>query len=300
MKKTLPVALLALAITTAVALPARGANPAPSGPVGVGNGAFHAQCAYSHSLKDDPIVFPNGPGASHLHDFFGSTSTDAMSTNESIQLSATSCVRYASSSPYADQSAYWVPSLYVADTLVDPIETGVYYKTGIRHMQSIKPYPKGFRMIAGTSSGAPQMHFSGERIWAYLCPGGVLQAQTSTTAPTCKTNEINVSIRFPDCWDGFSLDSSDHKKHAAYSRKAIGATVRTCPPTHPVATPWLEMITRYPTSGGPTLKLSSGAINTAHADFMNGWDQAKQVALVKNCLNVDKYCGGADEPVPGH
>ena len=219
MKKTLPAALLAFALATVVALPASGADPAPTGPVGVGNGAFHAQCAYSHSLKDDPIVFPNGPGASHLHDFFGSVSTDAMSTNQSIQTSSTSCIRYASANKFADKSAYWVPSVLVGGTVVDPIETGVYYKTGIRHMQSIKPYPAGFRMIAGTSSGAPSIHFSGERIWAYLCPGGVLTAQTSTSAPTCKTSEINISIRFPDCWDGFSLDSSDHKSHAAYSRK---------------------------------------------------------------------------------
>ena len=157
MKKTLPVALLALALATAVALPASGANPAPTGPVGVGIGAFHAQCSFSHSLKDDPIVFPNGPGASHLHDFFGSKSTDAASTNESIETSATSCVRYASAAKFADKSGYWVPAVYADDRLVNPIETGVYYKTGIRHIQSIKPYPEGFRMIAGSSTGGPHM-----------------------------------------------------------------------------------------------------------------------------------------------
>ena len=299
MKKTVPVALLALALTTAVALPARGAHPKPTGPVGEGKGAFHAQCSYGHRLADDPIVFPRGVGASHLHDFFGAKSTSAMSTNESIRKTDTTCVRYASKAKFADRSAYWVPSLYVGDSLVNPIETGVYYKTGYRHMQSIKTYPKGFRMIAGTATGGPS-NVDGERVWGYLCPGGVLTAGTSTTAPTCKTNEINVSIRFPDCWDGVGRDSSNHKKHMAYSRKAPGATARTCPPTHPKAMPWLEMITRYPTSGGSALRLSSGAVNTAHADFMNGWDQSKLKALIRNCLRVDKYCGGSDAPVHGH
>ena len=38
---------------------------------------FKVECAWSHSAPDDPIVHPNHPGRSHLHDFFGSTETDA-------------------------------------------------------------------------------------------------------------------------------------------------------------------------------------------------------------------------------
>ena len=39
-------------------------------------GQFVLRCGYSHSLTDDPIVFPGQPGASHLHDFFGNTGVE--------------------------------------------------------------------------------------------------------------------------------------------------------------------------------------------------------------------------------
>jgi len=47
-------------------------------------GQFVLRCPYSHSLPDDPIVFPGQPGASHLHDFFGNKSVNAFSTFETM------------------------------------------------------------------------------------------------------------------------------------------------------------------------------------------------------------------------
>lgn len=41
---------------------------------------FLADCSYSHRLPDDPIVFPGMPGASHMHNFFGSRVTNAHTT----------------------------------------------------------------------------------------------------------------------------------------------------------------------------------------------------------------------------
>ncbi len=49
-------------------------DPAPANSVRVSE--FNAACPYSHSFKDDPIVFPGQPGASHMHSFFGNTSTE--------------------------------------------------------------------------------------------------------------------------------------------------------------------------------------------------------------------------------
>ncbi|MFN2590263.1 MAG: hypothetical protein ABR518_05795, partial [Actinomycetota bacterium] len=65
-------ALFGLSAVSAV--PAIAAYPAPPGP------GWTVICGYDHSLEDDPIVSPNQPGAAHLHDFFGSHSTDAFST----------------------------------------------------------------------------------------------------------------------------------------------------------------------------------------------------------------------------
>ena len=76
---------------------------------------FNASCTYSHSRKDDPIVFPGLPGASHMHSFFGNRSTDANSTADTLLANAgTSCA------PAPDLSAYWVPTLYERGVAVEP------------------------------------------------------------------------------------------------------------------------------------------------------------------------------------
>ena len=61
------------------------------------------RCAYSHTMSDDPIVFPGQPGASHLHDFFGNTGANASSTFETMLAGETTC-RVPS-----DTAGYWAP-----------------------------------------------------------------------------------------------------------------------------------------------------------------------------------------------
>ncbi|WP_202806442.1 discoidin domain-containing protein [Kribbella catacumbae] len=63
---------------------------------------FLADCPYTHRLPDDPIVFPNLPGASHMHSFFGATVTNAHTTIDDLVNSPTSC------NPATDKSSYWV------------------------------------------------------------------------------------------------------------------------------------------------------------------------------------------------
>jgi Domain of unknown function (DUF1996) len=275
-----------------VALDGPGAA-ATSGPVGHSKGAFIADCSLSHRRSDDPIVFPRGPGQSHRHDFFGNRSTDAFTTPDSLRKARTNCVRTNTPAKDVDRSAYWVPTLYVG-TIPIPGKLGAYYTTGFRRMRTIQPFPERLRVIAGDSKGKqPYGYF-------WNCEGATIAPGTATVAPTCGRG-LDVTIRFPDCWDGTHLDSRDHKSHMAYSTQARqGAPTRVCPSTHPRQMPQLTLIVKYPTVGGPAVRLASGALNTSHADFMNGWDQRKLTALVRDCLRKDKYCGGGDQPVPGH
>jgi len=68
------------------------------------SGQFVLRCGYSHSLPDDPIVFPNQPGASHLHDFYGNTGVNAFSTFPTMLAGETTC-RVPS-----DTAGYWAPA----------------------------------------------------------------------------------------------------------------------------------------------------------------------------------------------
>src|SRR4051812_47133790 len=72
-------------------------------------GFFQVFCSADHRLADDPIVYPGQPSASHMHTFFGNTSTNAASTTASLTSAPSSCGREMQST---DHSAYWVPSLY--------------------------------------------------------------------------------------------------------------------------------------------------------------------------------------------
>jgi hypothetical protein len=86
-------------------------------------------------------------------------------------------------------------------------------------------------------------------------------------------------VNFPDCWDGRRLDSSDHQNHMAYS--ADGA----CPQSHPVAVPAISLVIYYGIAGGADVELASGGQFSAHADFVNAWDQRTLAALVDRYLN---------------
>src|SRR5919197_133805 len=76
--------LIVLPVVSLLGLPAPAAAAGPPG-------QFVVRCPYSHSLMDDPIVFPGQPGASHMHDFFGNESVNAFSTMASMLAGQTTC-----------------------------------------------------------------------------------------------------------------------------------------------------------------------------------------------------------------
>ena len=58
-----------------------------------------------------------------------------------------------------------------------------------------------------------------------------------------------------------------------------------------MALPAIELILRYPEVKGPVV-LSSGSIYSAHADFVNSWEEGRLEGLVTDCLNQLRFCGG--------
>jgi len=262
----------------AFAAPVQQQAPArPNAPI-ADQGVFATLCRFSHEAPDDPIVRPNQPGASHLHEFFGNATTAAGSTYESLQAGATTC------RTSQDTSGYWVPALYKDGAEVKPTFMKVYYRAGRHEAGSIRAFPAGFRVVAADAAAtAPQ----GLRTTFWACEG---LRQPSETPPACPADApLTLHVQFPECWDGVSTDSPDHKGHVAYGR--LGA----CPADHPVALPSLALIVHYPISGDPgTVTLSSGSVYSGHADFFNAWNQAFLAKEVDDCLNATVRCG-----VPG-
>jgi hypothetical protein len=247
---------------------------------------FVVKCAFSHAAPEDPIVHPGFPGGSHRHDFFGNTATDASSTLESLVGGDTSC------NQRLDTAAYWAPSLLDHGQPVTPLGLVAYSRPapGV-DLAALTPYPAGLMMVSGDPvASEPQP----VEIAGWTCG---TSSDASSVPPTCPpTSPLRVRITFPDCWDGHRLDSPDHRAQVARSQDG------RCPDTHPVLLPQLTLSVRYPISGaGHDLSLASGSTLTAHADFLNAWDQHELTDQVVLCLRRGVVCSVAsnraeDEP----
>lgn len=218
---------------------------------GVANarGRFQVRCMSSHVATVDPIVAPGMPSA-HQHEFFGNRTTNADSTYASMLGKPTTC-----STP-DDTAGYWTPTVFVDGRMVRATSMLVYYRNP-RSGAQVRAFPRDLRIVSDS------MRVGGR-------------------------NGDKLLVGFPSCWDGFRLDSPDHRSHMSGLRDG-----KVCPASHPVQLPHITEVFRYPMriSGG---RLSSGDFSTGHADFWNTWDQPALMALVDRCLNADIICPRID------
>ncbi|MET0208539.1 MAG: DUF1996 domain-containing protein [Burkholderiaceae bacterium] len=250
-----------------------------------GMGAFRTVCKFTHMNFDDPLVYPGQPGKSHLHAFFGNAGVDANSTPESIRDSGNSTCRGGT----VNRTGYWVPA--IIDTkdgrpITPTGEHDFYYKTGYHLFgqdAKVRPFPVGFRMIAGDSkSREPQRN-----VGHFECTG-----RKSETLPDCPNGELRQIVEFPQCWDGVNLDSPDHRSHVVYARG------EQCPKTHPVHFPQITFIIKYqvPASGSAGWRLSSDIAGTPagssnHGDWVNGWEQDVMETFVERVVSKGLSAG---------
>ncbi|MGY0236274.1 DUF1996 domain-containing protein [Longispora urticae] len=251
---------------------------------------FRADCASARRAGDDPIVKPGQPGASHIHEFYGNRSTDAHSTLASLAAGTTNC------DPSVDLSAYWTPTLYQNGRAVAPEHVTVYYQ-GITDPRNAKPYPRGLRVVIGNALATSPDQNPAAR-WS--CVG---QSQSSRDFLACPPgSKLETYLDFPTCWDGVRLDSPDHHDHMAWGLGGVGGT---CPASHPVPVPRMELLITYPvTGGGLSLAGTRNGVNTTtapgytfHGDFFNAWDAVQLQRRVTNCVNAGYVCGNDGNPI---
>lgn len=245
---------------------------------------FLADCPFTHRLPDDPIVFPGLPGASHMHSFFGNTSTNAHSDVNSLLNASSNC------NPTNDLSSYWVPTFYVNNVAVEPTITTFYYLgEGVREdlLPTYQPLPLGLRIVAGNAKATGPSQSIAR--WSCLHAGHVPPSADFVNCPA--GTMIESYLDFPQCWDGVNLDSADHKSHMAYPVN------QACPASHPVLVPKLRQVLRYPASGSQAgFRLSSGAGYTMHGDFFNAWPEAAMLQRVRDCIRIKVKCGANGQP----
>jgi len=251
---------------------------------------FQADCAVTHELPDDPIVFPNQPGASHEHTFMGNTVTTGNTTTAaSLDAGGTTCL-----AP-GDKSGYWMPTMYNGTQMILP--TGpqvIYYKTNTIDYTSVQPFPVGLRFLVGSpTQSESQFQDLPGTVEGWECGDSYYNWDFPTSCPA--GTQLNIRLQAPSCWNGLYLDTPDHKSHMAYPVNG------RCPTDHPIALPMIEFKMAFPVSGDLSqLRLSSGRGYSFHFDFFNDWDPATQAAMVTHCVDGGLQCDahGYDQNQP--
>jgi hypothetical protein len=270
---------------TGSTLPITVAAPLPTEEEGA---AFRINCTYSHMNFDDAIVYPNQPGASHLHVYFGNTSIDYSSTTtDSVRLRGNSTCAGGS----LNRSAYWVPALVDTrtGTPVAPTSNVVYYKA-FGDTSNVQPMPLGLRELAGSMrQSKPEDVDLAKTAWRCKDKTGQIAVPTGVFAsiPNCPVGSyLWLVVNLPTCWNGRDLDSPDHRAHMAYAG--------TCPASHPVRIPNISYHIEYKIekANDPQYwRLSSDMYSSAqpggysmHADWINGWDKPTLDRWIQECI----------------
>lgn len=299
MRTLLAASLAALALLAAAGAPAR-----TDGGV---QGRFDQHAGFSHSLPDDPIVFPGQPGASHMHDFFCFTRTNAFTTSAEMQAALeedpipTTCTERGKGGPRArNVSGYWKPALYVNGVKVDPARAHIYYRN--QGNGDVELFPAGgFVMIAGDPNAPPEEQRGRLSWWC----GSRSNSTFDHIPEDCDQHDVlHASVSFPTCWNG-ELDSQDHRSHIVYAEDHGGR----CPASHRKRLARIVIHTAYPVSDGlgrrldpanDVVTLSSGPMTSMHADYMFGWAQDRIDQLVVECLNAGRDCKRHPPPDDAH
>ena len=316
-------------------LPANGFYPdegsEPDFPV-QGVGSFRTACEFSHFSYDDPIVYPNKPGAAHLHMFWGNTDVNAYSTyNTLINSGSSTC-----NGMELNRTGYWAPAMFDADGNVRiPSKIIIYYKGyGLANGKSVV-YPPGAAMVTNdivhrtpdSSGGAAEMNF--------MCSDQYRgdRSPASMTIPNCDgarwqkvypkygaATMLEMHVKFPNCWN--RQDPANPKNWIL--AKIGGWFYSECQEN--ATTPNIHYIIQYPlerneTSQGwyiasdvdpVTRKRTVAAGSSVHADWWGGWHPAINKQWIDNCVNLKKSVaqgcgfgyltdGGPDnaKPLPG-
>jgi hypothetical protein len=298
-----------------------GGIPASAAPDVVG--AFRFICGAGQLAYDDPVVYPNQPGASHLHQFYGNITTDNASTFSSQrQAGDTTCGHSpgASNQYPVNRSGYWMPAVLDGKGhVVLPDYVAVYYKrrplsdpivsdpTNAHFEGYAVPIPNGLRFIFGydmLTNTAP----TGTAYFNCAGPTAVQghYKDIPTAAPHCPAgqgNQFFLEVDAPTCWDGVNLDSPNHRSHVGYPSYGYWGYLK-CPADHPYVIPAFHLAAAYTIAAGDDVSLwslSSDAMHpelthgsTLHADYFEGWDNNVKLMWTQGCIDHMLNCSGGD------
>jgi hypothetical protein len=287
--RRLPVAALATALFTALALSGAVNSPAaatdfqvlsPSASDFPQHVDWVTVCHVTKTANEDPIVFPGVTPTPHNHTFSGNTTVNTSSTAPQLVDRPTNCTNS------GDTASYWMPTLLVNGKPVTPYMTRAYYRAGTRDTSKLHTIPFGLEMVAGDAMATKAQSAAVAGFQCRIAGQGPTVTKQALPPQCGSTALLEASVVFPNCWDGTNLDSTDHKSHMAYAKNYV------CDAAHPVQLPQLTLAERF-TPGTTSGTLTLAAMNsplTLHADFLNAWKPSALAQLMTHCIYAHVFC----------
>ena len=243
---------------------------------------FQANCTITHHQPDDPIVFPNQPGASHEHTFMGNTTTNAAAPELAAgRGTGTTCL-----AP-DDLSGVLVPhAVYNGD---QPILPNLRRSSTTSPASTTTPrsaVPAGPAVRRRQHDGHPGRVPARARAPSRAGSAATASRTGTSRRTACDGTQLNIRYQAPSCWDGVHLDSADHKSHMAYPDRVT----LTCPADHPVRCRCWSSRSRSRSAATCPRCTWPAARYSWHYDFFNAWDPPTLAALVKHCINGGLQC----------
>lgn len=275
-------------------------------------GAFRFICQPGQINWDDPIVYPGQPNASpHLHQWFGNTAANALSTYASLRREGESTCM----GPL-NRSAYWMPAMIAGGTkVVRPDLFTVYYKRFpanseecalvARHCVAL---PHGLRYVFGYDMGRMgKSQPNPTRLAQWKCVSSDNrqhgEAAGDFSALDCPAgHDLIVTLSAPDCWDGRKLDHADHQSHMAYMYYDGTRALPRCPASHPYHVPQFTLGAMWRIEPGDDLSnwwLASDRMpgqpampsgSTFHSDWFGAWDPETMDTWTRHCIEEKYSC----------
>lgn len=288
--------------------------------------SFRLFCGSGEIKPDDPMVVYGMQGASHLHNFFGNTSTNAFSTNESLRTSGGSTCGTDQAHPY-NRTAYWFPAMKDGrGNAIATIGVNVYYKregneaTACAGGPSVRigicsQIPHGLGFIWGYNMTTMEPNVAAAR-WECRTPvgggefsgigtgvsaGGVTfdnLADLRAAGGCAIGNNIVVSSSAPTCWDGIHLRVPGHRSHMSYP------VLGKCPSSHPYYLIKLSHqigwkvdanFATWRLDSDDQMGMGAPAGSTFHTDVMFAWSPAFKTRWYQGCINERRSCSNGED-----
>jgi hypothetical protein len=221
--------------------------------------SFSQECGRNengHRNSDNLVTSPGKVGAAHhVHDYVGNLTTNAFSTEETLQSGGTTCAS-------GDLSTYYWPVLRLSHQIVSPSQVRIsFYGNGLTDVVAM---PRFLRMSTGDARAVTSGGKHARASWS--CSGA--PDRVTKRYPMCPEGQLVMrTFTFPSCWDGLRTDSPNHREHVVFPA-ASGACPRK---TFPI--PRLQVTVSYRLPRGALYRIDGfpeqgGSPATDHSDFI--------------------------------